>query len=169
MSLIVGGSYLTIPNGSSSLDQTSWVGIATGIASGVAYALYTVFAQKSFETLHPVPFTWLSFATTLALSAISLLLWQESNAQLLWLPLWIGGLLSAIFTFVGHLLNNIGIRLIGAASAAVIGATNPVLTVVLAWLAIEESLNGRQVAGVVIVTLSVALLSQEHRWRLRRD
>jgi drug/metabolite transporter (DMT)-like permease len=36
----------------------------------------------------------------------------------------IRGLLSAIATFVGHLLNNFGIRLIGATSASMIGASN---------------------------------------------
>jgi drug/metabolite transporter (DMT)-like permease len=85
------------------------------------------------------------------------------EAQLAWLPLWIGGLLSAIATFAGHLLNNFGIRLIGATSASMISASNPALTATLAWLTIQETLNGLQLIGVVIVTLSVALLSREHR------
>jgi drug/metabolite transporter (DMT)-like permease len=78
------------------------------------------------------------------------------------LPLWIGGFLSALVTFSGHLLNNFGIRLIGATTAAMIGVSNPALTVVLAWLMIQELLNGIQVVGVGIVTLSVALLSVEY-------
>lgn len=85
------------------------------------------------------------------------------EAQIPWLALWIGGLLSAIVTFAGHLLNNFGISLIGAASTSMIGASNPALTVVLAWLTIQETLNGLQMVGVAIVTLSVALLSREHR------
>jgi drug/metabolite transporter (DMT)-like permease len=44
-----------------------------------------------------------------------------------------------------------------------IGASNPALTVILAWLTIQETLNSLQLVGVVIVTLSVALLSREHR------
>lgn len=44
-----------------------------------------------------------------------------------------------------------------------IGVTNPALTAVLTWLTIQETLNSLQVVGVVIVTLSVALLSKEHR------
>jgi drug/metabolite transporter (DMT)-like permease len=42
-----------------------------------------------------------------------------------------------------------------------IGASNPALTVILAWLTIHETLSGLQIGGVVIVTLSVALLSLE--------
>jgi drug/metabolite transporter (DMT)-like permease len=163
MALVFLGSTLTMPHLTPTTDENMGLGIIAGIASGIAYALYTVFAQKSFENLHPVSFTWLSFAITLVLSTVSLMLWHLQEAQLPWLYLWIGGLLSAIFTFAAHLLNNFGIRRIGATSAAMIGASNPALTVVLAWLAIQETLNGLQIAGVTIVTISVALLSREHR------
>jgi drug/metabolite transporter (DMT)-like permease len=161
--LVFLGSSLTMPHINTTTDGNSLIGIITGIASGITFALYTVLAQKSFEKLHPVPFTWLSFAIALILSGSSLLLGNLPEAQLPWRPLWIGGLLSAIFTFVGHLMNNFGIRLIGATSASMVAASNPALTVVLAWLTIQETLNGLQIVGVVIVTLSVALLSQEHR------
>lgn len=161
MGMVLLGSFLTIPHTTTPTTNSNLMGIGMGIASGITYAGYTVFAQKSFQRLHPVPFTWLSFATTLVLSTLSLLLWQVDDPQLLWQPLWIGGLLSAIVTFAGHLLNNFGIRLIGATSASMIGATNPALTVVLAWITIQEALSGIQIMGVIIVTLSVALLSRE--------
>jgi drug/metabolite transporter (DMT)-like permease len=163
MGLVLLGSSLTMPYTHTTTDSNSLIGIITGIASGIAYAFYTVIAQKSFETLHPVPFTWISFATTLVLSTASLLIWNVHDAHLAWVPLWIGGLLSAIVTFAGHLMNNFGIRLIGATSASMIGASNPALTVILAWLTIQETLKGLQLVGVIIVTLSVALLSREHR------
>lgn len=164
MAFVLFGSVLTIPHTQNSADSYSAIGVILGIGSGITYALYTVNAQKSFEsTLHPVPFTWISFATTLVLSAISLLIWQNPNSSLNWTPLWIGGLFSAIVTFAGHLMNNFGIRLIGATSAAMIGASNPALTVILAWLTIQETLNQVQLIGVIIVTLSVVWLSREHR------
>jgi drug/metabolite transporter (DMT)-like permease len=167
MGCILLGSSLTIPQNQASADGYHWLGVVAGIASGVAYAFYTVVAQKSVKVLHPVPFTWISFAVTLGLSFLSLLIWPDNStdlaeADLAWTPLWIGGFLSAIVTFAGHLMNNYGIRLIGATSAAMIGATNPALTVVLAWWTIQETLNPGQVAGVVIVVLSVALLSREY-------
>lgn len=163
MGLVLLGSFLTMPHVNTTTDGNSLIGITTGFASGISYAFYTVFAQKSFEKLHPVPFTWLSFTTTLVLSGASLLLWNVHDAQQPWLALWIGGLLSAIFTFAGHLMNNFGIRLIGAVSASMVAASNPALTVVLAWLTIQETLSSLQTVGVIIVSLSVALLSREHR------
>jgi len=163
MGFVFLGSSLTMPHTSTTTGSYSFVGLAAGIASGITYALYTVIAQKSFEKLHPVPFTWLSFAIAFVLSGTSLLFWHVHTAQLPWIPLWIGGLLSAIFTFAGHLLNNLGIRVIGATSASLIAASNPALTVVLAWITIQETLSVLQVIGVAIVTLSVALLSQEKK------
>jgi drug/metabolite transporter (DMT)-like permease len=163
MGLVFLGSALTVPHINIGSDRQSLIGIITGVASGVTFALYTVVAQKSLTKLHPVPFTWLSFAATLALSALCLLVWPIPNPELAWLPLWIGSILSAFFTFGGHLLNNIGIRSIGASLASMISATNPALTVILAWVTIQETLTGLQIAGVVTVSLGVGLLSLERR------
>ena len=77
--------------------------------------------------------------------------------------MWVGGLLSAIVTLSGHLMFNYGIKFIGATTAATIGATNPSLTAILAWLTIQETINGLQIMGIVIVTMGVLLLSREHQ------
>lgn len=161
MAVVLLGSFLTMPAYDSAAETSNWLGITTGLTSGITYALYTVVAQKSFEQLHPVPFTWISFTTTLILSGVSLLVWHLNDAEIPWLPLWIGGFLSALFTFSAHLMNNFGIHRIGATAAAMIGASNPALTVILAWFTIQETLNSLQIVGVGIVTLSVALLTLE--------
>lgn len=160
MAMVLFGSFLTLP-WTPSVDGSPYlIGVVTGLASGLTYAFYTVVAQRSFERLHPVPFTWISFATTLVLSGISLLFLRQPEV-LPWQPLWIGGLLSAFVTFTGHLLNNFGIRLIGATTASMIGASNPALTVVLAWFTIQETLGALQIFGVGLVTFSIALLSRK--------
>lgn len=158
------GSALTVPPAQWTGGGNYW-GIVLGIAAGIAYALYTVNAQKSFDYLHPIPYTWVSFAITLVLSAVCWWVWPQANpdTNLAWGPIWIGSLLSGLVTFIGHVLYNSGIRLIGATSAAMIGAANPAFTVVLAWFAIRETLSLVQVAGVGIVTLSVASLSRFSR------
>jgi drug/metabolite transporter (DMT)-like permease len=167
MALVLLGTALTIPKLHMAANHNLGLGVGLGIASGVVFALYTVIAQKSLTQIHPVPFTWLSFATTLVLSIVSLLVWHLPTAHLAWGALWIGGFLSALFTFGGHLLNNLGIRKIGAADASIVAAANPALTVVLAWLSIRETLSIVQILGVLIVTLGVILLGQEKRLRGR--
>jgi len=164
MVVVLVGTFLTIPYTQTTSDSYNGIGIIFGIASGFAYALYTVNAQKSFEDIHPVPFTWISFATALGLSATSLLIWQGDNADLNWTPMWVGGFFSAIVTLSGHLMFNYGIKLIGATTAATIGAVNPSMTAILAWLTIQETINGLQILGIVIVTVGILLLSQEHRF-----
>lgn len=155
------GSALTLPHGSATPGQAWWLGSLLGVGSGMVYALYTVMAQNSFKALHPIPFTWISFATTLLLSGGSLLLWPVHAGSLPWFALWFGGLVSAVVTATGHVLHNLGVRSIGAATASILASTNPALTVVLAWLAIQETLSLVQGVGVAIVTLSVVLLSRE--------
>jgi drug/metabolite transporter (DMT)-like permease len=164
MALVLMGTALTVPHLNLAANPGIGLGVILGITSGLTFAFYTVIAQKSFKQIHPVPFTWVSFVTTLVLSLLSLLIWPLPTESLPWQPLWVGGLLSALFTFAGHLLNNLGIQKVGAADAAIVAATNPALTVVLAWLTISETLNWIQIIGVLIVTLGVMLLSQEKRW-----
>lgn len=162
MGIILVGSAFTIPQ--STPTQNSYaiaIGILASVGSGVVYALYTVIAQKCFEKLHPIPFTWISFATTLLFSGMSLLFWQLPYTNLAWTPLWIGGIFSGLVSFLGHILNNIGIRSIGATAASIIGSSSPALTALVAWLIIHETLNTVQILGIGIVTLGIALLSGE--------
>ena len=160
MGCIMGGSALTIPP-EQWTGGGNWGGAILGIASGVAYAAYTVNAQKSFEVLHPLTYTWLSFALTLLFSGACLVVWPIADLQdLAWTPIWLWSLLSGIVTFSGHMLFNSGIKHIGATLAAMLGSANPALTAVLAWVAIRETLAAVQFLGVAIVTASVASLGR---------
>lgn len=157
MGLVFVGSLLTLSPPTATLDPSYVFGIVTGLGSGVAYAGYTVLAQKSFSSLHPVPFTWLSFAITWLWSAVSWGLWAQPGESLPWRELWVGAALSAIATASGHLLNNYGVQMIGATSAAMVAAANPAFTVVLAWITLQETLTVIQVAGVLLVTGSIVV------------
>lgn len=170
MGIVLAGSVLTIPQ-SSATNSTNAIaiGILASVGSGIVYALYTVIAQKCFKKLHPIPFTWISFASTLLLSGVSLLFWQFPDAQLAWTPLWIGGIFSGLVSFIGHALNNLGIRAIGATAASIIGSSSPALTALVAWVTIRENLNAIQIVGIGIVTLGIALLSGERTFRTERD
>ncbi|MBD3881900.1 DMT family transporter [Phormidium tenue FACHB-886] len=162
MGIILAGSALTIPQSSAAYSsQTIAIGSLASVSSGIIYALYTVIAQRCFEKLHPIPFTWISFATTLVLSGVSLLFWHLPATQLAWTPLWIGGLFSGLVSFVGHLLHNLGIRMIGATAASMIGSSSPALTALVAWVTIREALNLTQMLGISIVTAGIALMSGE--------
>ncbi|MEH1936853.1 MAG: DMT family transporter [Nostoc sp.] len=162
MGIILVGSALTIPQSSATYSShTIAIGIFASFGAGIIYAFYCIIAQKCLEKFHPVPFTWISFASTLVLSGISLLFWPGAIAQLDWTPLWIGSIFSGLVSFIGHTLNNVGIRMVGASTASIIGSSSPALTALVAWITISETLNVIQSVGIGVVTLAIALLSAE--------
>ncbi|WZF18386.1 DMT family transporter [Nostoc sp. UHCC 0302] len=162
MGIILVGGALTIPQSSASYSSHSIaIGIFASLIAGIVYAFYNVIAQKCLENFHPVPFTWISFASTLLLSGVSLLFFSPKSAQLDWTPLWIGSIFSGLVSFIGHTLNNLGIRMIGATTASIIGSSSPAMTALVAWVTISETLNLIQNLGIGIVTFGIALLSGE--------
>ena len=56
-----------------------------------------------------------------------------------------------------------GVRRVGAAVAGLLSTAEPVVTVVLAYLVLDESLTAVQLTGGALVVLSVAALSLERR------
>lgn len=67
MGIVLLGSTLTIPQSTTVGNYHAIaIGVFASIAGGIVYALYSVTAQKCFAHLHPVPFTWISFAVTSA-------------------------------------------------------------------------------------------------------
>ncbi|BCL34230.1 DMT family transporter [Nostoc sp. MS1] len=166
MGIILIGGVLTIPQSSSSYSSNNIaIGTFASLSAGVVYAFYNVIAQKCMERFHPVPFTWISFASTLLLSGVSLLLFSPADSQFDWTPLWIGSIFSGIVSFIGHTLNNSGIRMIGATKASIVGSSSPALTALVAWATISETLSLIQSLGIVVVTLGIALLSGEGFFR----
>jgi drug/metabolite transporter (DMT)-like permease len=66
-----------------------------------------------------------------------------------------------VLTLLGQLLYNIGIHLVSAASMAIVAVSNPVFTVVLAWVGLQETLQLRQLLGVLLVIVSIVALGQD--------
>lgn len=163
MAIILVGCALTVPQSEAASDSGVAIGIAASLGAGVIYALYTVAAQRCFAQIHPVPFTWISFAVTLILSGLSLLIMPFPAVEFAWTPLWIGSIFSGLTSFAGHSLNNIGIRMVGATATAMIGSSSPALTALMAWAIIDESIDTIQAIGIGIVTLGIALLSSEKK------
>jgi drug/metabolite transporter (DMT)-like permease len=169
MAIILAGGVLTIPQSSANYSShTISIGIFASVSAGVVYAFYNIIAQKCLKKFHPVPFTWISFTSTLLLSGVCLLFWPSPSTQLDWTPLWIGSIFSGVVSFIGHTLNNLGIQMIGATTASIIGSSSPALTALVAWATISETLNLIQSLGIGIVTLGIALLSGESFIRRQR-
>lgn len=170
---IYAGCLLTIPSSEQSTDN-AWLGVTLAILAGIVFAAYTILTQictRRFR-LHPVPFTFSVFVTMLVLAglmvgAIAFLPWLSHTLPILkiavdpsmWLWLWASTFVLALTAIAGFLLNNIGIRRIGAGQAAIISASGPVFTTLLGWLLIQETLQDKaQAIGILLVTLWVGAI-----------
>lgn len=155
------GSYLVLPSFTTSTEGNVMLGVSTAIGAGITYSLQGVLAQVCFKEIHPVPFTLASFILTFVLSSLSLLFVNIQIEANLWLILWVLSFFFAVLTMAGHLLYNFGIHLVSAALMSIVAVSNPAFTATLAWFIIAENLQTKQIAGVAIVILGVAALSQE--------
>ncbi|MGP1382490.1 MAG: EamA family transporter [Thainema sp.] len=145
-------------------DQASPVGIITAVCSGIAFAFYLLFMQISFRKLHPVPVSLIQFSAIFVFASLFTIFRpgdiESANIRGLIVAIVILGLL----TLVGYLLNNFGVRLMGAARASIIASSGPIVTALLAYFISptpEASLASVQIMGIVLVTLAVAGLSFE--------
>jgi drug/metabolite transporter (DMT)-like permease len=141
------------------------LGSTTAIASGCMFALYIILTRISAAKIHPVTLTLINFATMLLMSFIGLMVvptqWNLRFDPANLLEIILGAFLLGALTLCGYILNNIGIRKFGATRSAVVGATVPALTVIIAGLMIQESLQFLQVVGVLLVTSGAAAFSLE--------
>ncbi|MCS6812552.1 MAG: DMT family transporter [Cyanobacteria bacterium] len=163
--LVLGGVFLATPYSEQINQATLWIGTGAAIAAGLSFGAYNILAQSCLQpqagkaTCHPIPFTVVNFLVTVLLASLCLPLLQIRIMADQWLPAWVATFLCAIATLTAYVLNFYGIRWLGAVTTALVSASNPVMTCLLAWLVIGETLQGTQGIGVMLVALGVAALS----------
>lgn len=157
------GSVLVVPQFSGSAGGHVALGVGAALGASVAYSLQGILAQICFREIHPVPYTLVNFTVMALLSTVSLLLVNFQVPAGIWKLLWLISLGAAALTLLGQLFYNIGIHMVRAASMSIVAVSNPVFTVVIAWLFLQESLEHRQIAGVLLVVVSIVALRWDHR------
>lgn len=155
------GSLLVVPSFGGSTEAAVWLGVGAALGASVAYAVQGVQAQICFRHIHPVPFTLINFAVMAGLSTLSLAVIHIEVPSSQWGPLWLLSLVTAALTLLGQLCYNIGIHLVKAASMSIVAVSNPVLTVAIAWMVLQENLELRQILGILLVILSILALGQD--------
>ena len=138
-------------------------GIICALLAGLSFGLYGIFSElalQSNSSLHPVPFSLVTFIVVSSASSLSLLVLPSVNvAPTQWHPVLVMTAVSALITVIAYVLNNFGIRYIGASLTALISGSTPALTALLAWVSLQEALQFQQMLGVGLVTVGVAALS----------
>jgi drug/metabolite transporter (DMT)-like permease len=139
-------------------------GVWLAVSAGAAFAFYLIFMQLGFKKLHPVPVSMVQFITALFLASFSLALPLQLGVSVppeSRMGFLNGGLLLGGLTIVGYLANNFGVQYFGAARSSVLAATGPVLTMIVAALLLQDSIQQSQVMGVLGVTVGAIALSFE--------
>ncbi|NJN08379.1 MAG: EamA family transporter [Richelia sp. RM2_1_2] len=162
---IVLGMLLVLGGAASGTGNLS-LGSTTGIIAGISFAFYVILTRICAARLHPVSFTLINFVTMLFLCFIGLMLplptaWRLNINSVNFLELVLSAFILGVLTLCGYLLNNFGIRKLGATRAGLIGSTVPALTVIFAGIIIQETLPLIQVLGVLLVTFGAAAFSIE--------
>lgn len=167
-SVLVGFVLLTLVEGSVKLSE---VGVSAAAGAAISFALYVLLAQTSGRKLHPMPLSWINFVLVLVFSSIALIAplpeaWHPDVIPSLFPGILLGSLVLGGTTIISFLCNNIGIKMIDAARASVLGAIVPALTALLALVIIQSTMQAEQIFGMVLVTSGITVLSID---RLRRQ
>ena len=145
-----------LPKALAAFSTADPLGSFAAIGAGAMFALEGIIAQACFRKINPATFTSLVFTVEwLVLSGFALFIIHISlNVGLL-----VIGLLLCLATLTGYLFNNFGIREIGAAATAIIGASGPAVTAILGVLMFSDGLKAQQWAAIGLVTVGVVLMN----------
>lgn len=154
-----GIALVMAPNGMDGLHDFDWIGAAWALGSAFTYALYLISSQQIMKTLGSVRFTAASGTITLAimLAVIPVTAGVENLTFPLEGVLW-SAVIATLCTVLPFFMLFEGIKRCGATQASLITLAGPILTMILAWLILDETLNAVQTIGAAISIAGVASL-----------
>ncbi len=132
-------------------------GVLAGLASGLAYALYTIFGKAALRRYAPLTaLTYaLGFGTIfLGTVALSTAVIPRAHYSSGWLAL---VYLALVTTLLAQMLYLAGLRYIDAGPASLLATVEPVTAAVLGYIVFGERLEGLQIAGSALVVGTVML------------
>ncbi len=171
---------------SGAYERSVWgnnlVGIITGIASGLLYAIYSLMGRSASQRgINP----WTTLMYTFGIAAVFLggftLLGSghlpggiNRPADFLWLgDSWLGWgvllLLAAGPTLVGYGLYNLSLSYLPSSVANLIASSEPAFTVAIAYLFLGETMSLVQVAGSLLILGGVVFLRLHEGYLARKS
>ena len=137
--------------------KTNAVGILFGLASGLGYALYSVFNKASVKRYSP----WTVLLYGMSIGALILLPMQSMSEVVgaLQMPPVLLRLLGValVATLGSGLAFATGLKFVPVSSAGVVANLEPVSAVVLAFLLFGEMMTGGQLLGGVLIIIGAIL------------
>ena len=135
------------------------LGIAMGIGAALTYTAYILVSHAVTEDLAPLPLSTLvttGAAVTFGLVGIASGRVDSGFAAEGWL--WLG-LIALVSTVSAIVLFFAGLKRVGPSTAAILSTFEPLVTVLLAFLAFGEALTALQLLGGALVLAAVVMLN----------
>ncbi len=138
-----------------------WMGGGFVFASSVSYALYLSGSAGMIAKLGAARFTALAMLVSTAATGGHFLATQPLTALIQPWPVYALGAAMGLFcTVLPVFAQSAAIRRVGSGQAALAGMVGPLLTIVFAWLLLDEGFSTAQMIGVALVIAGVAAVSR---------
>lgn len=138
----------------------TWRGFFFGLGSGVSYAIYVLYIDKSriLEEMHFYPFTFYFFLLS-TIIFVPVVMATEKLSFAIPATEWLYIILFAVVCGIGAtVFFQIGVREIGSKKASILAAMEPVTSLVLGALFMGEPITFLNTAGIVLVLASTIVL-----------
>lgn len=139
--------------------QVKWMGIILAVVSGVNYAYYMVEVdKKGLKSMNPFK---LSFYLAIV-GCFTMLIYNGFTDEIIWQLsglTYVYTLIIALCTsFLAVVLLQLGIKYLGATTAAIFCMFEPIASVFAGWLFLGEALSLAKILGSIIIISAVTLL-----------
>jgi drug/metabolite transporter (DMT)-like permease len=147
------------------------IGVAAGLTAAAMLATFHLLGKHMLERRDPLVLSFWMFAISSVFWAIAQPWWEfdpsvltETTSLLgrldqFTIPVWLGVLWVIVFgTLAPYALEVAGLRHLSATTTGIVSMIEPVIAAAVAWLWLEEVLNGVQLLGGVLVLVGVGLV-----------
>lgn len=136
------------------------LGGALVFGSAVVYSFFLIGSSRVVHRFGAIRFTAYAMLVASMVAIVQFFATHQLNALSFPLPVYGLVLAMAIFsTVLPAIFMSEGLRRVGANQAALVGSIGPVVTIVLGWLFLNETLGPLQIVGGGLVLLGVLLVS----------
>lgn len=138
-----------------------WIGAGFVFASSVSYALYLSGSPSMIVRLGAARFTALAMLVSTAATGGHFLATNSLEALVQPWPVYaLAATMGMFCTVMPVFAQSVAIRRIGSGRAALVSMIGPLLTIVFAWLLLDEGFSGAQIAGAALVISGIATVSR---------
>jgi len=161
--MIVLGSGNTL-----TFSDQSLLGDLLIVANPICWSIYTVLSKPMLKEYSPLKLT----AVTMAIGAVPLVIvalpsLNQQNWTAISMNSWLGLAFSAFFAIgLGYVIWYTGVSRIGSARTSLYDNLVTVFALASAWILLSESMTAVQIAGAVLVFVSLYVVRRKNRSRL---